>query len=165
MRLPGKPNFILLADSYKASHYRLYPPGTERVYCYVESRGGRWPATLFFGLQACLMEYFEGEVVTQADVEEAAGVLLDHGLPFNRAGWEHIVHGHGGRLPLTIRAVPEGSLVGTGNALVTVENTDPSLFWLPTYVETALLRGTWYPTTVATNSLACKRVKIGRAHV
>jgi nicotinamide phosphoribosyltransferase len=151
-------NPILLADSYKASHFRMYPPGTEHVYCYIESRGGRWSETLLFGLQAFVMEYLEGRVVTQSHVEEASELLQAHGLPFNRAGWQHIVDAHGGRLPLMIMAAPEGSVVPTGNALVTVENTDPALFWLPTYMETALLRGVWYPTTVATNSLYCKRV-------
>ena len=62
----------------------------------------------------------------------------------------------GGRLPVAIRAVPEGSVVPTHNVLVTIANTDPALFWLPSYLETALLRAVWYPTTVATNSLHCK---------
>lgn len=154
-----RPNFILLADSYKASHFEMYPPGTERVYSYIEARqGGRWPASLFFGLQAFLMEYMQGPVVTQHDIEEAAEFWAAHGLPFNRSGWQTILDEYGGRLPIEIRAVPEGSVVPTGNALVTVENTDHRFFWLTSYVETALLRGVWYPTTVATNSLDCKRV-------
>ncbi len=33
-------NLILSTDSYKASHWLQYPPGTDHVYCYIESRGG-----------------------------------------------------------------------------------------------------------------------------
>ena len=36
---------------------------------------------------------------------------------------------HGGRLPLEIRAVPEGTVLPTGNVLFTVENTDPKVHW------------------------------------
>ena len=35
-----------------------------------------------------------------------------------------------------------------------IENTDPAAYWLPSYLETSLLRAIWYPTTVATNSWA-----------
>ncbi len=33
-------NFVLLADAYKYSHYKLYVPGTTKIYSYLESRGG-----------------------------------------------------------------------------------------------------------------------------
>ena len=59
-------NIILLTDSYKLSHFRQYPPGTEVVYSYFESRGGKWDEVVFFGLQYFLMRYLEGEVVTTA---------------------------------------------------------------------------------------------------
>ena len=44
-------NLILDTDSYKASHHLQYPPGTEAMYSYLESRGGVYPGTIFFGLQ------------------------------------------------------------------------------------------------------------------
>jgi nicotinamide phosphoribosyltransferase len=87
----------------------------------------------------------------------AAEVCAAHGVPFNRDGWNHVVAVHGGRLPLRIRAVPEGTVVPVNHALVTVENTDPACYWLTSYVETALLR-IWYPTTVATHSHATRRL-------
>ena len=33
-------NLLLCTDSYKTSHWKQYPPGTEYVYSYFESRGG-----------------------------------------------------------------------------------------------------------------------------
>lgn len=150
-------NIILNTDSYKTSHWRMYPPGTERVYCYIESRGGRWPQTLFFGLQALLKESLTMPVF-DCDIDEAETIFASHGVPFNRAGWQHIVDSHHGYLPVSIRAVPEGAVLPTRNVLVTIENTDPACYWLPTYLETALLRAVWYPTTVATNSWFCKQI-------
>lgn len=150
-------NIILNADSYKMSHYWQYPPGTEQIYSYVESRGGHWDCTLFFGLQMFLKEYLSVPV-TRADIDEAAPIWAAHGVPFHRAGWDHIVDAHDGRLPVEIRAVPEGSVVPTRNVLATVVNTDPNCFWLTSFLETALLRAIWYPTTVATNSYMCKQV-------
>jgi nicotinamide phosphoribosyltransferase len=147
---------VLNTDSYKASHWLQYPPGTSHVFSYIESRGGAHERTLFFGLQYILKEYFS-EAVTAGDVVLAEEVCKTHGVPFNRDGWMHIVDAHEGRLPVRIRAVPEGTLVPVHNVLSTIENTDPACAWLTSYLETALLR-VWYPTTVATNSWATKQL-------
>ncbi|QPN67858.1 nicotinate phosphoribosyltransferase [Synechococcus sp. CBW1006] len=143
-------NLLFDTDSYKTSHWLQYPPDLTAMGAYLESRGGENPATLFFGLQMLLQQSFTTPI-TLADVEEAEEFWQSHGLPFNRPGWERVVQVHGGRLPLLIRAVPEGSRVPTGQVLMTVESTDLQLAWLVTWVETQLLR-IWYPTTVATRS-------------
>lgn len=148
-------NLILNTDSYKASHWLQYPPGTDQTFFYIESRGGEYDRTVFFGLQAILKEYLD-RPVTHADVTEASDFFAMHGEPFNEAGWRRIVDVHHGRLPLRIRALPEGSVVPTHQALVTIESTDPEAFWLPSYLETLLLR-LWYPVTVATVSWHVKQ--------
>ncbi len=148
-------NLILDTDSYKASHWLQYPPRTTGAFFYVESRGGRYDRTVFFGLQAILKTAL-ATPVTHAMVDEAAQLLAAHGEPFNEAGWRRIVDVHGGRLPVRIRAVPEGAVVPTHQALMTIENTDPDCFWLPSYLETLLLR-VWYPVTVATISWGVKQ--------
>jgi nicotinamide phosphoribosyltransferase len=144
-------NLILNTDSYKVSMFNQYPVGTTGVYSYIESRGGRYDRTVFFGLQAFIKEYLL-EPITQADIEIAEEILTAHGEPFNRQGWQYILDKHGGFLPVVIRAVPEGTVVPVKNVLATIENTDPECFWLTTWLETALLRAIWYPTTVATQS-------------
>ena len=149
-------NLLLDTDSYKASHYRQYPPGTEIIQSYVEARApsGDIDYTLFFGLQAYLMRVLS-KPITQGDIDEAEMLFTAHGEPFNRAGWQHILAVHQGRLPLRIRAVREGTIMPIRNVQLVVENTDPAAYWLPSYIETSLLRAVWYPTTVATNSWAC----------
>lgn len=150
-------NILLNTDSYKVSMFKQYPTGTTGVYSYIESRGGRYDKTVMFGLQAFIKEYL-CDPITQADIDLADQILSAHGEPFNREGWEYILSVHKGFLPVTIRAVPEGSVVPVKNVLATIENTDPECFWLTTYLETALLRAVWYGTTVATQSWHIKQV-------
>ena len=149
-------NFILNTDSYKASHFLQYPPGTTHVSSYIEARGGDYEKAIFFGLQMFIKEYLE-QPVTYDDISEAKSVMEAHGVPFNEEGWRYIVQNHNGRLPIEIQAIPEGTPIAMQNALVQVVNTDPECAWLTSYVETALLRSVWYPTTVATVSHSCKQ--------
>jgi nicotinamide phosphoribosyltransferase len=134
-----------------------YPAGTTGVYSYIESRGGRYDRTVFFGLQAFIKEYLLSPI-TQSDINTADTILTQHGVPFNREGWQYILDTHNGYLPVVIRAVPEGTVVPVSNVLATIENTDPKCFWLTTWLETALLRAVWYGTTVATQSYTIKQV-------
>lgn len=157
-------NFILKTDSYKVSHVRQLPVGTNKIYSYLESRGGRFSSTLFFGLQYILKRHFAGILITKEAIDQAEAFWKEHFFGadlFNREGWEYIVKEHGGRLPLKIMAVKEGSVVGAHNVLMTIENTDPKAYgvmaWLTNYSET-LLSNLWYSITVSTNSFECKKI-------
>lgn len=154
-------NLILDSDSYKASHWVQYPPNAEAAYHYLEARGSErdYTETVFFGLQYILKRYFS-KSITKEDVEEAREIIPTHGEPFNYDGWMHIVNEHAGNLPLIIRAVPEGTVVPTHHALMTVETTCPKCFWVASYFETALMR-VWYPITVATQSYYLKKLIYG----
>lgn len=143
-------NIILDTDSYKSSHYLQYPKGTTLLFSYLESRGGKYPQTRFFGLQYILDRYLTTRVTADM-VEEARALIEAHGEPFPYDGWMRVVNVHGGKLPLEVRAVPEGTLVPIHNVLLSCTNTDPELPWLVGWFETMLMR-VWYPTTVATQS-------------
>ncbi|WP_309572336.1 nicotinate phosphoribosyltransferase [Deinococcus sp.] len=149
-------NLILDTDSYKSSHFLQYPAGTTRLFSYLESRGGRYPQTRFFGLQYILDRYLTRRV-TREMVEEARTLVEAHGEPFPYDGWMRVVNVHGGKLPLEIRAVPEGTVVPIHNVLLSCTNTDPELPWLPGWFETMLMR-VWYPTTVATQSYFIREI-------
>jgi nicotinamide phosphoribosyltransferase len=68
-------NFVLMADAYKYSHHKLYMPGTSHIYSYLESRGGMFNETVFFGLQYFLKEYLEGQAFNQQDLDAAEPFL------------------------------------------------------------------------------------------
>lgn len=154
-------NIILLTDSYKYSHLHQYPEGTEYVSSYIESRGGE-KTSMFFGAQALIKEYMLGEVVTTAMIDEAEAIITAHGEPFYREPWDIIVEEFNGRLPIEIEAVAEGTVLPTSNVQMQITNTDPRFYWLPSFLETLMLRGVWYPSTVATKSRKLKAV-IARA--
>ncbi len=146
---------IIRTDSYKFSQWVQYPADTTHISSYIESRGGE-DESVFFGLQAFMKDYLTTPI-TMKDVDRAERIVTAHGLPFNRAGWEIIVNEYNGFLPVEIEAVPEGTVMPTHNVQVQVVNTDPRLWWLTSYLETALLRGVWYPSTVATKSRKMKK--------
>jgi len=149
-------NLILNTDSYKVSHWLQYPPAMDGMFSYIESRGGVYDRTVFFGLQAILKEYLTRRVTLQ-DIAEAKELFAAHGEPFNEEGWRYIVDEYRGYMPVVIRALPEGTVVPTQNVLATIEATDRRCFWVASYLETLLLR-VWYPTTVATISWHIKQL-------
>ncbi len=149
-------NLILMTDSYKSSHFLQYPPKTTGMFSYLESRGGKYRDTVFFGLQYIVDRYLSRRV-TEADVHEAAKFFAAHGEPFPLDGWMRVVNLHKGAIPVCVKAVPEGTVVPTHNVLMTVESTDNELFWMVNWIE-ALLHRVWYPITVATTSFQIKRV-------
>ena len=113
-------NIILGTDGYKGVHHNLYPKGTQRIYAYLESRGGKYNKTMFFGLQYYLKEYLEGKVVTKEKIDEAEvfwNKYYGRKDCFDRSKWEYILEKHEGRLPIKIDAVPEGTICNTSVVL------------------------------------------------
>jgi nicotinamide phosphoribosyltransferase len=148
-------NNLMDCDSYKLSHWLQYPDNTTYMFDYLESRGGKYPATVMAGLQYIIKQYLTLPI-TKEHVEKMKEFAADHGEPFNYEGWMYIVEKHNGKLPVRIKAVPEGTLVPTHNILLTVESTDPEVFWVASFLETMILR-VWYPITVATQSFFIKQ--------
>jgi len=149
-------NIVLNSDCYKNSTSWMWPDGTEYVSSYIEARGGIYPSVLFAGLQPFLREWLL-HPFTVDDVYAAEDLHSSMGNPFSRENWMNLLNDHGGYLPVEIEAVPEGTVVPTRNVLVQVINTDPKYPWLIGFLETALQRAVWYPSTVATTSWIAKQ--------
>ena len=146
----SKFNICLATDSYKLSHHKMMPADTQYVESYFEFRpGSKFENAIFFGLQP-LLKKLEGTVVTKEAIDEAEILVNRHVGPnvFNRERWDYILTHHAGRLPVTIRAVPEGMRLPINNVLMIVRNTDPNCYWLTNHLETYLTH-VWYPSTVA----------------
>ncbi len=153
-------NLILLADAYKYAHHKFYYPGTTQIYSYLESRGGMFNETIFFGLQYFLKEYLQGPAFTQQDLNEADDFLqqvFGRDDVFDKSKFQYILDKYNGYLPVKIKAVAEGTAVPTRNVLMTIENTDPECYWLTNFLETLLMQ-VWYPCTVATLSNQIRKV-------
>lgn len=155
------PNIILETDSYKLGHWDMYEKDTQYVKSYFESRkGAKYDYTPFLGLQQILIDHLQGVVVTRENIEEAAEICREHfgdEKMFNREMWEHILNVHGGKLPIRIRAVAEGTPIPVSNVLMTVENTDPKCASLTNALE-SILTHVWYPSTVCAKSRFTKQM-------
>ena len=150
-------NLILCTDAYKYSHHKFYGSEMTKMISYMESRGGKFSKTVFYGLQIFLKQYLEGIAITKEEVDEAFEYLgTKHGVfgredVFDRSKFDYIVDKYDGKLPISIKAVPEGTVVETKNVLFTIESLDDNCAWLTNFLESLLLQ-VWYPITVATLS-------------
>ncbi|VWL85134.1 nicotinate phosphoribosyltransferase [Oceanivirga miroungae] len=149
-------NPILTCDSYKISHPKQYPDNMMYMHSYIESRGGEYGYTKFFGLQYYLKKYLTVRL-TKEMVDEASEIFKLHGIPFIREDFDYIVEKLDGKIPLRIRAVEEGAIIPNHNVLITVESTDKNVPYIVSWFETLLLK-TWYPITVATYSYKIKQI-------
>lgn len=146
----NKFNPVAAADSYKYSHPFIMSVDVEGMTAYIEPRV-KGKTVVLFGLQAWIKKYLMVDI-EQWMIDEVEHDLTMHGLPFDKKLWQSIVDGNK-RLPITIRAIPEGMPVPSGNALITVtagngingEHFSTLVGW----VETSLQRAVWYGSTIA----------------
>ncbi|ORX70899.1 nicotinamide phosphoribosyltransferase [Linderina pennispora] len=159
----------LLTDSYKASHFAIYPPAKQAT-AYGEFRSGFKHDTkdtriVFYGLRYVLETYIS-KPWTRQDVKMAEAFFARHNAgftpyPFPKALFDKFVGENGGYFPVTIEALAEGSVVYPHVPVYQITAKEPYTP-LITYLETVLLM-TWYPTTVATLSRRT-RTTIERAY-
>ena len=153
-------NIMLSTDSYKISHANMLPNNLTYMEIYAEARGGKYPYTLFFNMQYYIKKFLTGVLVTEEKIQEAKEIYSVHfgnDNVFPEEKWRYILTEHGGKLPIKILSVKEGSIIPVKNVLFKVHSTDPNCAWVVGIVETILMR-LWYSITVATNSLLGKEI-------
>lgn len=150
-------NFILNVDSYKTAHGMMMKEGVVALESNIIARKPTPYAThvVMMGIQIYLQEYLD-ITITTSDIDEAEEETASRGDYFDRPFWEHIVEVHKGRVPLHIRAIPEGTVVPVGMPLVRSMSTDPAVLVIASYIETQLQRAIQFPTTVASNARSIK---------
>jgi nicotinamide phosphoribosyltransferase len=143
---------ILNADTYKKSHWTFEHPDFTSSYSYIEARkGGEFNEIMWFG-NLYTLRWFLTQLWTPVFIDHAAKFLPAHGVPFDRDAAMIVWERYGGRLPVEIKALPEGLVVPQGTVLATVQSTDPDCAGLASTIETMLLR-CWLPTTLATRGM------------
>jgi len=164
LKIITKPdNLVLCSDAYKYSHPKFYGAEMTKMISYLESRGGKFSETLFYGLQIILKQYLEGIAITKEEVDEAHDYLgtklgvFGREDVFDRTKFDYIVDKYDGKLPISIKAVPEGTVVGSKNVLFVIESLDENCAWLTNFLESILLQ-VWYPITVATLSREVRKI-------
>ena len=157
-------NPLFLIDFYKADHRRQYPKGTEYIYSNFTPRSNKYAydganEVVVFGIQYFIKEYLIriwNEGFFQRDREEVLAeyqTLMDRALGPGAISVEHIAALHDlGYLPISIKALPEGSLCPIGVPCLTIRNTHPDFFWLTNYLESLLSNVLWKPMTSASTA-------------
>ena len=160
-------NPLMLIDFYKADHRRQYPEGTELVYSNFtprKFRDGLSQELVFFGLQYFIKEYLINQwdegFFKQPKEKMLAGYKrrMDNALGKDSIAIEHIAQLHDlGHLPLLIKALPEGTVVGPKIPVLTIQNTRPEFFWLTNYLESLMSAILWKPCTSATTAFQYRK--------
>ena len=151
---------LLLSDTYKQCHDRMYPAGLTKLVSYWVPRKSMLETQnkmVFFGLQAFikeyLIEYFNDNffALTKDEVLELYTDSMDIQIGKENYDLDKIIKLHGLRyLPLQIRALPEGVLVPMGVPCIEITNTHDDFAWLVQWIECILQVELWKPCCHAT---------------
>ena len=146
---------ILLSDTYKQTHDRMYPKNLKKLVSYWVPRKSMFvneenQKMVWFGLQGFiqewLVEYFErnffnlpldvviNEYKYSMDIQIGEGNYdVDKIENLWRLGY----------LPIEIKALPEGSLVDMGIPCIEITNTHDNFAWLVQWIECILQAELW----------------------
>lgn len=139
---------LLLSDTYKQCHSRMYPKGLTKLVSYwvprrsmLENRN----KMVFFGLQAFIKEYLMGYFqenffdLTEDEMVSLYTDSMDIQIGKDNYDLDKIVQLHKlGYLPLEIRALSEGTLAPMGVPCIEITNTNDDFAWLVQWIECIL---------------------------
>lgn len=150
----------LMADFYKLFHIVQYPEKTETVYSTWTARISRIPGineVVVAGYQAfnkeILCEFFTLNFFSRnkEDVVQEYRRCVKYCLGVQSPDTKHIEELHSlGYLPLSMKALPEGTVVPLRVPILTIQNTHPKFAWLTNFIESMASSEMWHPITSAT---------------
>ncbi len=153
-------NPLLLTDGYKTGHHLMYPEGTTLVYSNFTPRSNKHAPkgcdkVVSFGQQMVMMqihEAFEKEFFSRPKDEVISEMKRELSLYLNTDyDVSHFERLHDlGYLPIHVKIIPEGNMVGIKVPVLTIYNTHPDFFWVTNYLETIISNLLWKPMTSAT---------------
>ena len=165
-------NYITAAhtiDGYKVSHKEQYPIGTTQVYSNFTARNSKHfkqanfdGNVAVFGTQY-LVDYLHTlwrDTFFKKPLAVALDVISYRLKAYSgHTDFSHFEQLHNlGYLPITIKALPEGTLVPLQTPILTITNTHPDFFWLPNYLETFISCELWHIIASATVSREYSKV-------
>lgn len=151
---------MLMSDTYKHTHPRMYPQNLTKLVSYLTPRknmSAAFPNMVFFGLQPFIMDYlvdgFNDQFFNKPleDVKKEYKHYMGIQIGIDNTEWPKIKSLHQlGYLPLEIRALSEGTVVNMGVPVVEMTNTHPDFAWVVQWVECILQSELWAPCAYAT---------------
>ncbi len=154
-------NSMMLCDSYKTEHHKMYPKKTTLVYSNFTPRKSRIEGineVVVFGLQAFIKEYLIDHFNNNFFNKPQSQIAEEYGFAIS-VNPQHIIDLWTLQyLPIEIKALPEGSLCPIGVPCLTIKNTHPDFGWLTNYLETLISCQLWQPMTSATIAYQYKKL-------
>lgn len=171
-------NPLLLVDSYKIHHTKMYPEGMTKLYSNFTPRKSRIPGienVVTFGLQHFIKEYFidkfnkeffmcgetfnDFEYASEMNKKQMKQNIINEYKRHCNVDTKHIEDLWDlGYLPIEIKALDEGTLCPIGVPMLTITNTHPDFGWLVNYLETLISCMLWQPITSATIAYEYKKI-------
>jgi nicotinamide phosphoribosyltransferase len=159
-------NPFLATDGYKTGHHKMYPKGTTLVYSNFTPRSFKHAPKeckqlTVFGTQMVFREiehmfnehFFKlpkpmvcGEIKREYEMYLGGDFDVSHIEEL----WEYQ------RLPIKVKALPEGIGSNPGIPVLTIVNTQPQFFWITNFIETLISNLLWKPMTSASLAYAFK---------
>lgn len=162
-------NPLLLVDSYKIHHTKMYPEGMTKLYSNLTPRKSRISdinGVVVFGIQHFVLEYLIKQFNTEFFLTRLRGIKISTMANFIQMRKREIIETYQrhcpvdtahiealwdlGYLPIEIKSLNEGTICPIGVPLMTITNTHPNFGWLVNYLETLISCMLWQPITSAT---------------
>ena len=161
-------NPLLLTDGYKTGHHQQYPKGTTLVYSNFTPRSNKHaPAgcnqVVSFGQQMIMKQIHDAfqrdffakpKEVVCGEMKTELSLYLNTDYDVSHFEALHTL----GYLPIHVKAIKEGSLVGMKVPVLTIYNTHPDFYWVTNYLETIISNLLWKPITSATIAYQYRKV-------
>lgn len=161
-------NPLFLTDGYKTGHRPQYPNGTSLVYGNFTPRSNKYAPKecdrlVSFGQQMVMIQIhdaFEKDFFSRPKNEVCDEMKREMSLYLNTDyDVSHFEALHDlGYLPIKVKVIEEGTLVGIKIPVLTIVNTHPEFFWITNYLETIISNLLWKPMTSATISHAYRKL-------
>lgn len=163
-----KVNPLLMTDGYKTSHRLMYPKATNLVYSNYTCRSIKYMPDnckdiVVFGTQYVFQyihELFEEQFFKQPKekvCQEAKDYLSAYlGTEYEVSHFEDL---HDlGYLPIEVKALEEGNVIGAGIPLFTIKNTHVDFFWVTNFLETLISTLIWKPVHSASLAYGFRKI-------
>lgn len=171
-------NAITAIDGYKVGHKDQYVPGITRVNTnqtprsvkYLPKIAGTDDKIVVLG-HTYFVKWYLVDLMNRTffSVPREVAVkryqrLMDSYLGKGAVNTDHIGALHDlGFVPVSIRALDEGTVINAGVPFMTLENTLPEFFWITNYLETIASNLTWMMTNNATIARKYKTLMLNYA--
>uniref|UniRef100_A0A6C0BD90 Nicotinamide phosphoribosyltransferase n=1 Tax=viral metagenome TaxID=1070528 RepID=A0A6C0BD90_9ZZZZ len=160
-------NPLSLSDSYKVTQPGLFSTGDGSKLVHLEAcieprvdKNHPDDLILVFGLSE-ISKLISEMIVTKENIQEFSDLSALHFMNpsiFDPTPWNYVVDNLGGKIPLIIEGLPEGSIVRRGTPICKIISTIPECATFVSYFEGFIQSHLWYLSTVASRSLEYSRV-------